>query len=154
MGPDVTIRGASQLAALAARFKAAGDGGARRDLLRGIRTAAKPLVGVAKESARTNLPHTGGLNEVIASSKFGIRTRTSGSTPGVRVVAVSGHDIDAIDKGQIRHPDYAKGPRETWTWSTQPVAPGWFTRALMTQAPAVRVQIIAAMHLTARRVTR
>lgn len=148
MPADITIRGADQLALLSRRIKETGNGGLRRDLLRGIQRAAKPLKGVAQKSALDNLPHTGGLNEVVASSKFGVRTRTSGNSPGVRVVAVSGHDIESLDKrGQLRHPVF--GNRDVWV--SQQVRPGWFTAALAAQAPAVRVQIIAAMQLTASR---
>jgi hypothetical protein len=144
---DVKVGGANQLAALTRRLKAAGAGGLKRDLLRGLREGTKPMVEAARASALENLPKHGGLNQVVASSKIAVRTRTSGGNPGVRVVALSKHNIAAMDRGRLRHPTYGHEP-----WVTQQIRPGWWTDALMSEAPTVRRALLAVLHETAEKV--
>lgn len=146
---DVSVTGANQLADITKRLKAAGQTQVKKDLLRGLRTAAKPLLKVAKESAVENLPRRGGLDQVVAASRFAVRTRTSGRNPGVRVVAVSPHDLAAMDKGVLRHPVFGH-----WRSGVPPqkIRPGWWSDALNAQAPMIRQQLLAVLAETARRI--
>lgn len=149
---DLQVTGADQLAALAAKVKEIGDKGLRRELLRDTRNAAKPLVALARSSAREHLPKEGGLNEVVASSKFGIRTRTSGRNPGVRVVGVSVHQIEDMDAGHVRHPVYPRGgDRAKWAWTSQRITPGWWTKAMQEAVPHVRSELVHSLDEYARR---
>lgn len=148
MAGDISVSGANQLAAVTKRLKQAGANEVRKDMLRGLRVGAKPLVAVARQSAVENLPRAGGLDQVVAASKFAVRTRTSGRNPGVRVVALSGHNIAAMDRGRLRHPTY--GHRDRWV--TQKIKPGWWTDALTARAPEVRTALVAVLAETARRI--
>lgn len=146
MPVDIEIRGAEQLGSVAAAFKAAGGGGGlRRELLRNIRSEAKPLVEAAREGAQ-KLPQSGGLAALVAASKFSTRTRLSGGV-GVRLVGTSEHDIDAMDHGTVRHPVYGHG-----RWVQQSVTPGWFTDAMKGAAPGVRTGVVQAVETIARRI--
>lgn len=143
---DVTIRGASDLADLSAKMKAVGNNDLRKEMLRGIRTATKPMIEAARDSARDNLPSSGGLNEIVATSKFGTRTRTAGRSPGVRVVGTSGISIGAIDQGRLRHPTFGHDP-----WVTQSVKPKWFTGAMESSADEVRHELVKVIDDIARK---
>lgn len=138
------ITGANQLGDLARDLKAIGDKELRKELLRGIQKAAKPLAKVAAPAAaRNRLPRAGGLNEFVATSKFAVRTRTSARNPGVRIVGTkTGHDIKAMDAGKVRHP-----VRGTNVWVLQNIEPGWWTNGLSDSivAPPVRKEILAVM---------
>lgn len=150
MVDDLRVTGAEELAQVTARLKAAGEGELRKELLRGLRNAAKPMVTAARESARDTLPHRGGLNEVVAGSRFAVRTRTSGRNPGVRVVALSSHNLRLMDRGVVRHPVF--GNRDVWR--TTRVRPGWFSGRLEREAPEIRQQLVRVMDGVAERITR
>lgn len=148
MADDISITGANKLAAVTRRLKATGQSGLKRDMLRGLRAAAKPLPEVARASALETLPKKGGLNEVVASQKFAVRTRTSGRNPGVRVVGVSKEHLRAMDAGRLSHPVF--GNRNVWV--KQKIKPGWWTVPLTAQAPAVRARLLAVLAETARKI--
>jgi hypothetical protein len=148
---DLRIVGANRLGEVAAQLKAAGDRELRRDLLRGIQRAGKPLKAAAREGALRNLPSTGGLNEFVADAKVSVRTRSAGRNPGVRLTGKkSGHDLQAIDRGRVRHPVF--GNRRAWV--NQSVRAGWWTEALQDAAPKVRQELVEVVEDIARRVTR
>lgn len=149
---ELQIRGTDQLVDLSRALKAAGDTGLRKELLKGIRDAAKPLVRDVKESARTTLPRAGGLNETVAKSSIGARTRTSGRSPGVRIVGKGRgglDDIRATDRGVLRHPVFGSD-----TWVTQTITSGWWSTPLENAAPVVRRELIKAMEDVARKIAR
>lgn len=151
MTGDLTITGANDLAVVSAKMKRLGEGQLRREMLTGIRRAAKPLIPAARESALKNLPHMGGLNDAVATSDFKIRTRTSGSSLGVRVVSLSRRDLEAMDQGEVKHPVYATGPRKSWHWTTQQIKPGWFSNAMHEHADGPRHEVIRVINDIARR---
>lgn len=149
---DVTVKGADQLVRLAAAVRKAGDKELRKELLRGLRTATKPMISDLRDSARANLPHTGGLNEVVASSKMAARNKTSGAGAGVRVVATGTkvHDIKATNAGRLRHPVY--GNRRNWV--TQDIKPGWWEEGAKGSASRVRANLLGVMDDIAHKITR
>lgn len=78
------------------------------------------------------LPSGGGLNVWVA----GLRLRSTVRLFGRRVRAtIVGHrrsiggasDIDAIDRGRVRHPSW--GRRSPGDWHVQTVTPGFFSRS-------------------------
>lgn len=147
MADDVAVSGANELAAVTKRLKEAGAVGLKRDMLRGLREGAKPLVEVARQSALDHLPKSGGLAAHVAETKIVVRTRTSGSNPGVRVVGVSGRHLKEMDQGRVRHPTFGHGP-----WVTQTITPGWWSKALTAAAPQVRAELVKVLDETARRI--
>lgn len=144
---DVRVSGANELAALTRRLKAAGNGGLKRDMLRGLRQGAKPLIAAAHESALENLPRRGGLAQQVADTKFAVRTRTAGGNPGVRIVGPSTRHLKDMDRGRLRHPVFGHQDR----WVTQQIKPGWWTAALSARAPEVRQALLNVLAETARK---
>lgn len=147
---DVRITGADKLTEVGKRLKAAGDKGLRKEFLAGMQRAGAPLKAEAQASARTHLPHRGGLAAEAAGSGFSVRTRTAGRSVGVRVVAKGRkvRALGALDRGRLRHPVY--GNRNVWV--TQHIAPGWFTGALTRHADVVQAQMLAAMDATLKKI--
>jgi hypothetical protein len=149
---DLRITGANELGDLARDLKRAGDKELRRDLMRGIQRAGKPLKEAAQRAALTELPKAGGLNEFVASGKFSVRTRTAGRNPGVRLSgAKAGHDIRAIDLGRLRHPVFGGG-----TWVSQSIKPGWWSDTLSDARvlTPVRQELLQVFDDVARRLAR
>lgn len=140
--------GARQLSELAAKLKAESRGDIRRQLLRNIRAAGKPLLADAQKSALETLPRRGGLNQVVASAKFSVRTSLSGTSARVRLQASEPHHIRSIDKGRVRHPTFGHDP-----WKTQAVTPGWWTTPMEAGSPKVRAAIIRTVDEISRKLT-
>jgi hypothetical protein len=151
---DFRVTGADQIARAARALKAQGPGGVqgRKELLRAIQSGTKELKADIKASARSSLPTRGGLNEVIAQSPISTRTRTTGNSVGVRIVATGKplRDIEATNRGRLRHPVF--GNRKVWVQQTIPA--GWFDRPLQAGAPKVRTELLAAMQRIIANVTR
>jgi hypothetical protein len=137
----VQTRGAEKLARVGAAVKAAGDKDLRRELLRAAQRCGRPMKDAARKGALERLPKSGGLAERVATSKFSVRTRTTGRGAGVRIVGTSGYDLDGIDQGVVRHPTYGHKP-----WKDQPVRPGWFTDAETDAAPKFRDEFDQAVN--------
>lgn len=131
---DVNVR-AREFTALARRLQREGRE-LRSELYRGINRATKGLKGDVRESARRRLPRSGGLGRRIAKSKIVTRRRMSGYKAGVQIVATSGYDIGAINRGRVRHLTFGHLP-----WSNQAVKPGFWTEPLIAGAPEVRREL-------------
>ena len=99
--------GSVQLAALAVRLKVAGDKTLRRELLRGLKSGAEPLVPLVKAAALEKLPHKGGLNEQVAGQKVTVQVRMGARTAGVRMTTTA-PDTKQTDAGFVRHPVFAR----------------------------------------------
>jgi hypothetical protein len=131
---DVRVEGAQQLAELSALLKRIDGGELRKDMLRGLRAAGKPMARAAEDAARAKLPRGGGLNEWVAGSKFAIRTRASGKSASIRVVGTKrGHDLVGMNEGVVRHPVFG-GPG----WSVTRIRPGWWQDAIEGHAEQTR----------------
>lgn len=146
---DFEIRGAQQLAALAAKLKAEGNGDLRKELLREIRGSAKKAIPDVRQSAFRTLPKRGGLAKRVGDQAFGVQTRLSGSSASVRLAGKGMKELRDIDRGHLRHPVF--GDREKW--KAQAVTPGFFTNAIARRAPSIRKDIEKAMGGIARKVT-
>lgn len=138
---EVLITGADQLQRLGLSLKQAGNSDLRKDMLRGLRVAAKPLLEDVKDSARDTLPKAGGLNEFVATGKYSVRNKLAGRNAGVRLVGTkSGHDIAAIDRGKVRHPVFGHA-----VWATQDVTPGFWEKPLLAGRPKVQFELLRVM---------
>ena len=144
----VSGEGADQLRVVAQRLKAAGGGGGlRRDLLRGIKTAANPVLDDVRASASAELPKAGGLAERVAGSKFTVQVRTGAKTAGVRIRGQSGWNIGRMNRGILRHPVF--GNRDVWV--EQSITPGWFDHPIQARAEPIRLAVVAVIDDVARR---
>lgn len=145
----IEVRTTEDLARLGKRLRDAGRGDLRKRILRSMRAETKPVIPEIRENASTQLPRRGGLADLIAHSRMGVRTRLSSRSVGVRVVATSPHDIRSLNAGRLRHPVF--GDEDTWV--QQSVDPGWFDKPLQKRAPGIRRAITQALDETARQLT-
>lgn len=145
MAVELRITGADDFARLSRRLREAGDKGLRKELLKGLQTAAKPAKDDVKRSFATRLPRRGGLAGVMARSRVSLRTRT-GANPSIRIVATSPHNVRAMEAGTIRHPVYGNRGK----WASQSIQPGVFTDPIEARAPEVRREMVKVMKTVAK----
>jgi hypothetical protein len=143
----VASTGTAELARLSAALRATGRNDLRKELLRGLRNGAKPMVPAAREAALAALPKRGGLAADVAGAKWAVRTRLSGN-PSVRLTGGwASHDMAALDSGLLRHPVFGHRRR----WVSQPIPPHWFTDAMNQLAPEFRDELLKVIDDMARR---
>jgi len=130
--------------ALQRKLKAVDRKDWRRELNKGLREGAAPLVQDARDAARDGLPSRGGLAERIAS----LPTTISVTQGGVRV-RVKGTDANAADKGLIRHPVFARKGYAQRFWVMQKI-----TDRMQREAPKVRPELVKAMDRIAEKIAR
>ncbi len=150
------IKSNTNLRALGKALRESPDKEVRPRVFRAIQSATKPLKQEIPASARATLPHSGGLNELIADLKIVTQSRLVGRNVGVRIISsrskaqhaaarrravarrtgraraprgttVRGGliDLNAIDRGRVRHPTHGHRP-----WVIQSVRPGFFARPM------------------------
>lgn len=141
----------AQLHGIALRLKAEGVKGQRVELLRGLRTAAKPLIVDVQAAAREKLPHGGGLNEQVAGQKVTVSVRTGAKTAGVRLVTRA-PDTAMTDAGFVRHPTFGRRGKGQWRTQQIPKAAGWWSQTLAHAGPKVTPYLVAHMRLIASRI--
>lgn len=96
-----------------------------------LQKSAQPVVTKVRAHARALLPAGGGLGEWVAATRFTTRVRLSGRTVALKIVggrsSASGKksDVNRIDQGKVRHPEW--GRRGRGQWHTQAVPEGFFT---------------------------
>ena len=151
MADAFEVRGADQFLRFSKALKHAGRTELRKELNRGMRTAAKPLIAKTRAEALRRLPQRGGFARQVATEPQRIQVRTGAKTAGVRVVVGKKRGgAKAANRGVIRHPVF--GNRDVWV--NQSVKPGWFDEPLKDSAPAIRRELLQAMHDVAERVVR
>lgn len=150
MSAEFEIHGADQFLRLSKALKAAGRTGLRKELDKGLRDAAKPLIKDVRAAARRDLPKRGGLNEVVARGKIETRVRTGQATAGVWIVG-KGQGLSGTNRGTVRHPVF--GNREK-RFVDQKVSGGWFDETLTKGAPTVRPFLEQALEAVAQKIVR
>lgn len=150
----VEVRGAEQFDRLGRRLKAEGERGKglRRELLKEIRTEARPLQAKVKAAALAipaSPPEDRGLRRDVAA-KVRIAIRLTGKRAGLRITVgkLDGTNLPRrLNKGQWRHPVFKTG-----TWVVQTVQPGWFDKTVSKGAQPVRAGVLRAMRRVADRI--
>jgi hypothetical protein len=148
MADDLVIRGAEDLVKLSQRLKAVGAKDLRKELLRGIREGNRSTIADIRANAQI-LPRRGGLAALVAASRMATRTRATGASAGIRIVAENAHRLGGINKGHVRHPVFDRS-----RWVNQQVKPGWFTDPIEKNAPATRAGVERVMREVAARIER
>lgn len=144
---DVRVENTDDLVRLGKALKATGDKGLKREVMRALKQAGKPLSPKVKSAARRDLPRRGGLGDIVAKSSVTTSVRFSGKNPGVRIVGSrKGLSLPQIDAGTIRRPTFGRAP-----WVNQRVKPGWFTETIRDEAPAVRREVVDVLDDMAKR---
>jgi hypothetical protein len=136
-----------QMKAVAKMIRESGDKELRKAFTKGTNEAVEPAKDAVRSSARSELPHRGGLAERVASSKFRVQ-RLTGKAPGIvlimRLAKEHGGgsvDLKRMNSGSLRHPVYGHRGR----WVLQSVRSEWFTRALDDVRPRVTRGVSAAV---------
>jgi hypothetical protein len=129
----------------------AGDKDLRREVYAALRRAAKPLGDKVIAEGSSGLPGRGGLRARVAAAKFGQSNATTGRNPGVslRFRTTQGYDLAAMDRGQLRHPVFARAGQPR-TWVRQSIRAKLFTTPFEAGVEPVRKEIVAAMEAVAQ----
>lgn len=138
---DMRVRGAEKLSELSRELKRVANKDLQKELRAGLKAAVKPALRDAADSARATLPSRGGEAALVASTKFTISVRAVGRHAGVRVKARDKRDVEAINRGRLRHPVYGNRNR----WVTQNVQAGWFDRPMDAAGPHVVKELNAVI---------
>lgn len=143
------VSGAEEFVRLAKHLSVA-DKELRKQLLRRIRAAGKPVAHDMKAGLRAQLPNKGGLASRAAGTPIGIRTRASGKSAGIRLQAsgsarsLKARTLKSMDEsGSWRHKTFGHDP---WVDQTEPAVEGWFTEQAEDAKPEMQREILAAMH--------
>jgi len=145
------VTGGAQLRAIAVRLKETGEGGLRRELLRGLKTAAAPLIPELQAAAREHLPRRGGLNEQVAKQRITVSVQTGARTAGIRLVTRA-PDTGQTDQGFVRHPTFGRRGKGDWKYQKLPNAAGWWSGTLAGKSPEVTVELMSVLTRVAERI--
>ncbi|MGZ4617180.1 MAG: hypothetical protein ACXV3F_00320 [Frankiaceae bacterium] len=124
-----------ELPLLAKRLKAAGEVGIRREMVAGLRNAAKPMIPYLRGAAGVDLPQGGGLAEKVATQPIKASVRTSPRTAGVSIRA----QFTRTNRGRWRHPVF--GNRDVWVSQTYEPAKGWFDNTAKEHTPEAKAEM-------------
>lgn len=117
-----------------------------------IRQVVKPIGEQAQQNALATLPHSGGLNEWVASARMSVQVRTTARGAGVRLTAKrktkKGRQakLQDIDSGTVRHRVCGSN-----NWVTQRVRPGWFTDPAEKSGPEIQTALLGVLDDIAHR---
>lgn len=150
------VNGYGDLLALSARLKQMGtDGqGLRRELLKGINEAARPLTEEIRAFAHLAPYMPNRYAAVLAADIEVTAVKSISSEPSVRIRArgrAHRRKVIRLNDGIITHPVF--GDRQRWVDQTRGMRPGFFTDPADRAGPAVRDRVLAAMAETARKIT-
>ncbi len=145
---DFRVQGADEFYRLSRALRNAGRTGLRKELTKGLRLAAKPLIAQTRAAAAAELPKRGGLGRSVAKAPQRVTVATGARTVGVRIVAKG--PVRGANAGTVRHPVF--GHRDRFVF--QQVRGGWFDRTLTDAAPTVTPAILAAMDAVMETVVR
>jgi hypothetical protein len=105
---DFQVSGVEDFLKLSKALKAAGRSGVRKELNKGMRNAAKPIIPKIREALREEMPHSGGLGDFLAGKPISVVTRT-GSDPGVFAL-IKKQDPRLESQGRLPHPVFGRKP--------------------------------------------
>lgn len=131
---------------LAAKLRAA-EADLKPEVGKALSSGARSLPLDAQISALQNLPRRGGLNRLVARSRFRVR-RTS--TMQADVIASGIDQLSDINAGRVNHPTFGHHPRQT---QRLPRARDWFSTPMHHGKDKISHAIGDAMHRVAKRIT-
>lgn len=151
MASDFQVTGADDFLRVSKALKAAGQAEIRKELNKGLRDGAKPLIPKTRAAARSRLPKAGGFAEAVAKTPQRVQVRTGQKTAGVRVVVAKrrGSGAAAANKGKIRHPVFGQD-----VFVEQKVDAGWFDQTLEKEGPSVLPELERVIGDMAKRIAR
>lgn len=149
---DFEVHGARDLEQLSRALKESGDRELRKVLLASIRKTNKPTIDHVRESARENLPSTGGLADLVAASKIGTRTRLTTKAVGIEIrgTGKSVRNLRRLNEGKLRRPLFGNKSY----WFEQDVRPNWFTDPIEKDLPRIHQGLTHVMGDVAQKIKR
>ncbi len=151
---DVTIRGADDIARVAAECRRLGNGREiPNQMAREIRSAVPPIRAGVRANAATYLPKRGGFASIATRTNVRASVRRGARTAGVRIIAtrkgrLRKADTAAVNRGVLRHPLW--GNRERWY--TTKVKAGFVTDAVAAGADEFRDACVRSVDKAVRAV--
>lgn len=139
---------AVELPALAARLKAAGAIGIRREMTTRLRKAAADQIPYLRGAAAVDLPIRGGLAEKVSTQPIKTSVRTTPGQAGVSIRA----QWTRTNSGRWRHPVF--GHSDRWVEQTYAPAAGWFDNTTREREPDAKAQMEAVLVAVAAQVQR
>ncbi len=134
---------ASDYKAFAARLKTA-EKSVKASLRKRLREAAKPLSEAVAQDGPEGLPQGGGLADWLRQAKPGLamtQTRMAIKLTGLKGLRTGKtSDLNAINRGRLRHPVYAQPGRKAG-WVNQSVEAGTYDKAIAKHADAALDEI-------------
>ena len=108
----------------ASMHRAAGD--VPTTTQRALAASGQRLIAAARAGAGM-LPSRGGLAARVAGARYTVdEVRSAGGSAGIQLTVAADLDVDALDRGTLRHPVYGNRSR----WVTQRVPARWLTDAV------------------------
>jgi hypothetical protein len=140
--------GPYQLRVLSARLREAGDEGKglRRELLKAVTRAARPLAAEVKDAGHLRPYMPDRYADVLAADLSVTTSKSTGRNPGIAIRAKGRRHrrkVIQLDAGILSHPVF--GNREVWRTQTSHVRAGFFTDPAERAAPEIRRQVLDAM---------
>src|SRR4249919_2076020 len=135
----VKVTGADQLSQIARVLEAQGNSKAlKRRMTKAFKKAADPITRDQVKNLAEKLPKRGGAAATISAEA---KTRVTTEWGRARVTIADswpGHDIKAIDRGQLRHPTFQHRTPDGWVtgrrmgeWHTTQVPPDLLTQPFL-----------------------
>lgn len=113
---------------------------------RRLRAAVQPMGKDIIAEVAGQLPRGGGLAYRVAGALSTVSTRTGARTAGVSLGFTKPKVLRSIEKGQIPHPVYARGPRSGWPWNNeQTIRAGIISEAFGRHERAARAAVEKAL---------
>lgn len=148
---EIRIRGAEEFAALSRRLKQGGHKDLRKELFKGINSAAKPARAAVKKAMPDHMPDRY-ARELKADFSLLTRKRPS-RNPGISLrgkTRKKRRKVVALNDGTLSHPLF--GNRNHWYKQSRSVKKGFFNEPLEEQGPKVQQDILAAMERVANKI--
>lgn len=138
-GGGFSVVGGDEIHAFATRLKGA-EKPLRLAVNKSLREIAKPLGEDMLRGGADAMPRSGGLSARVRNSGVTMGTLRGGSGASarieIRLKSREGYDLTALDRGQLRHPVFGRGP-----WVSQSVPSGKFMEPFNEAAPKVRDEL-------------
>lgn len=145
------VTGGAEVRMLARDLDAAGKS-VTREIGKGMRRAAQPLIQDIRAEAAQVLPHRGGLAAYVASLGIRVSTFTAGTSAGVTVVGTRTKrggkvDLEALNSGALRHPVFTNA-----TWTSQQVHPNFWDGPVGRNESSVQREMLGVVEELRRRI--
>lgn len=148
------VTGTEQLTRVSKALVGAAEGKkVLRVLRKGIRDEMDPITRDQKQGLAARLPHRGGLAATVAGEgRTRVTTALSGRSVGVTLIdSWKGHDMKAIDAGEIRHPVFGRWLRGQ---HAQQVPAGILTKPVLKHQRGIRRNIITGLDVLAAEIAK